>query len=52
MEFCPFNVPELEMQVMLFELLAAPPCSVSVYSEFGKFFTGRIIKMFGVKYLQ
>ena len=52
MEFCPFNIPELEMQVLLFELLAAPPRSVSVYSEFGKLFTGRIIKMFDIEYLQ
>jgi hypothetical protein len=52
MKFCPFNIPELKMQVMLFELFAAPPRSVRVYLEFGEFFTCRIIKMFGVKYPQ
>jgi len=40
------------MLVMFFELLAAPPCPVSLYMKLCKFFTCGIIKMLCKKYFQ
>lgn len=52
MKLCPLYVPQLKVLVMLFELLAAPPSPVSVNTILCKLFTGGIIIVFDVKYLQ